>query len=368
LLPLVVTLLFPHPTRSLLVPESILVAIAVLLTLLDGVAAGLIAAVLAPFFLWVFNVQPPFTFKFAYTSDIVAILMTGAITCSLVVLTGVLTRRERRATEARVRLGHEVEAQHTVILALQRALLPGTLPTVPGLTIGWHYLPGSGDQSVPIGGDWLVFVPIGANALGVAVGDVAGHGLSAVRAMAEYRFALKLLASQTTHPCEVLRRLDAFASRLEEPFMSTCVYGVLDVEAGTLTYASAGHPPPLCRRDRHVDVLAEADGPPLGFDLWAHRAVHETVVRLKDGDVIALYTDGLIERRGTPLDVGIATLSERIEREHDDADLAHASETIIDDLTGITPDDDVAIALLRFRHRGSRSSFPCTTAFARPTT
>jgi len=69
LLPLLVALVFPHPSRQLLVPQSLTLTIAVLLTLLDGVAAGLTAAVLSAFFLWVFNVQPPFTFEFAYTND-----------------------------------------------------------------------------------------------------------------------------------------------------------------------------------------------------------------------------------------------------------------------------------------------------------
>jgi hypothetical protein len=345
-----VAAIFPHPTSRLVVPESIMVALAVLLTLLDGVTAGLIAAVLATFFLWVFNVQPPFTFAFTYTADVAAILTTGAITTSLVVLTDALTRREHRAMAETVRLGHEVDTQQTTIVALQRALLPGALPTVAGLTIGWQYVPGgSGDRSAPIGGDWLVFIPIGTTALGVAIGDVAGHGLPAVHAMAECRFALKLLASETADPCDVLRRLDAFASRFGDGLMSTCLYGVLDVEGGTWSYASAGHPPPLRRRDRRADILDAPNGPPVGFDLWNDRVVAKNVVTLKDDDLIALYTDGLVERRGIPIDVGITELAERLVSDDGDADLSRSCGKVIGDLVGASPEDDVAIALIRYQ-------------------
>jgi len=308
-----------------------------------------------PFFLWVFNVPPPFTFRFTDTTDVAAILTTGAITSGLVVVTEVLIRRERRATEHRVRLGQEVDTQRSTIAALQRALLPDAVPSVPGLTIGWHYVSG-GVPSVPVGGDWLAFVPIGTSALGIAVGDVAGHGLAAVRAMAQCRVALRVLASDGADPSAVLGRLDTVVSRLGDGILSTCLYGVIDADRATWTYASAGHPPALLRRGGSTVVLGARHGPPIGAELWGDRPVPSTVVAVGDGDIVALYTDGLVERRHVPIDLGIAKLAHRIELAGDVLDAPETCRAIVRDLAGASPADDVAIALVRVTaSRGRRS-------------
>jgi hypothetical protein len=351
-LPLLVALAFPHPTSRLVVPESIMVAISVLLTVLYGPAEGLISALLAPFYLWVFNVAPPLTFEFAYTGDVVAIMTTGAITCGLVVVVEMLTRRERRATEQGLRLDDEVASQRNIITALQHALLPDGEPAVPGLEIGWHYVPG-GVPSVPVGGDWLAFVPIGTK-VGIAIGDVAGHGLPAVRAMAECRVALKVLASDGADPSTVLGRLDTAVSRLGDQSFSTCLFGVIDIDERTWTYASAGHPPPLLRRRGHTHVLAAPHGPPIGADLWRAGALPSTVVALDEDDLIALYTDGLVERRDAAIDVGITTLANRIDQTGTHPDLSGTSRVIIEDVVGTCPPDDVAVVLIAYRSTRAR--------------
>jgi serine phosphatase RsbU (regulator of sigma subunit) len=351
-LPLLVALVFPHPTRRLVVPESILLAIAVLLTLLDGVAPGIVVALLSPFFLWVFNVPPPYTFKFTHGEDVVAVLTTAAITLGLVVLIHVIARRERRAIQQQARLEQQVETQRTTITTMQHALLPDIHRDVSGVTLGWEYVPG-GAPSVPIGGDWLAFVPIGATSVGIAIGDVAGHGLAAVRAMAEYRFALRALASEGGDPCEVLRQLDTIVSRLGDRFLSTCVYGVLDIERGVWTYASAGHPPALLVRDHSTEILAAPHGPPVGASLWTNKVRSASVVPLKRDDVLALYTDGLVEQRHEPIDDGIKRLANRLALIDDNADLPEASTAVISDLVGASPADDVAIILVRYRGNNS---------------
>ncbi|HEY4609648.1 MAG TPA: SpoIIE family protein phosphatase, partial [Ilumatobacteraceae bacterium] len=78
---------------------------------------------------------------------------------------------------------------------MQRAILPETVPPTAGVHVGWHYTAG-GQASDPVGGDWFAVVPISATSVGVAIGDVSGHGLKAVRSMAEYRYGLRTLAAQ----------------------------------------------------------------------------------------------------------------------------------------------------------------------------
>jgi serine phosphatase RsbU (regulator of sigma subunit) len=226
--------------------------------------------------------------------------------------------------------------------------LPEAQRSVPGVSLGWDYVPG-GEPSVPIGGDWLAFVPLGATALGIAVGDVAGHGLPAVRAMAEYRFALRAIANEEADPCEVLCRLDTIVSRLGNRFLSTCVYGVLDIENAAWTYASAGHPPPLLVRDGSTEILAAPHGPPVGVALWTNDVLRESVVPLKQDDVLVFYTDGLVEQRHKSIDDGIARLANRVALIGDNADLSEASRAVIYDLVGTSPADDVAISLVRYR-------------------
>jgi serine phosphatase RsbU (regulator of sigma subunit) len=173
--------------------------------------------------------------------------------------------------------------------------------------------------------------------------------------MAEYRVALEVLASDGADPTAVLGRLDTAAARLGDGLLSTCLYGIFDVDKETWTYASAGHPPPLLRHDGHTAVLDSPHGPPIGAQLWTGHELPATAVRLGDDDLVALYTDGRVERRHVPIDVGIPTLANRIDQVQDPPEAAATCQAIVHDIVGTSPPDDVAITVIRHRHERTPS-------------
>jgi serine phosphatase RsbU (regulator of sigma subunit) len=141
------------------------------------------------------------------------------------------------------------------------------------------------------------------------VGDVAGHGLAEAAAMARISAALRSIVLRCGHaPAVVLRELNAFVDTYHPGLMATACYLVLDRRSGTVRYSRAGHPPPLLigadGGSRHLD---EGLAPPLGpVPEVCHREAELTV---GGGETLLLYTDGLIERRGEALDVGLARLA-----------------------------------------------------------
>jgi serine phosphatase RsbU (regulator of sigma subunit) len=237
---------------------------------------------------------------------------------------------------------------------MQFALLPETMPAVMGVTIGWHYQPG-GDTSNPIGGDWLALVPIANDRVGIAVGDVAGHGLEDVGDMAQYRFALRTLAAQGAAPTIVMAAVDDLARKFNIPYFSTCAYGIIDTTKETWLYSVAGHPPPFLLRAAQPQLLDGPHGPPLAAPGTAGN-YREHVVPLKDGDLLALYSDGLIERRGESLSKGMERLGERLGAVGSHDDLSAASRAVVADLVGDASSDDVVIILARYKTAATTSA------------
>jgi serine phosphatase RsbU (regulator of sigma subunit) len=134
-------------------------------------------------------------------------------------------------------------------------------------------------------------------------------------------------------------------------YYSTCVYGVIDTTEKTWTYCVAGHPAPLLIRDGTVEVLDGPHGPPLAA-LPTADSYKERVVRLQDGDLLALYSDGLVERRGERLDEGIRRLGERLRMVDAEDNLNDATKAVVADLVGEDPPDDVVIVLARYATTG----------------
>jgi len=194
------------------------------------------------------------------------------------------------------------EKEHTAAVTLQRSLLPGELPSVPGLTLDAKYLP----RSTDVGGDWYDVFRLPDRRLAVAVGDVMGKGLLAAAGMGRVRNALRALALTDPRPAAVLAGLDRlFTATEREEQVTTVTYLVIDPETGEGQAGNAGHPPTLLLTPDALPVLDSAEaGTPLG---WASpRRQH--AFRLPPGSTAVFYSDGLVENRMRGLDKGLDEL------------------------------------------------------------
>jgi serine phosphatase RsbU (regulator of sigma subunit) len=196
------------------------------------------------------------------------------------------------------------EQEHEIAGALQQSLLPDDLPAVPGLALAARYL-AAGD-AIDAGGDWYEVLPLDDGQVALAVGDVVGKGARAAAAMGQLRTALRALAMEGLGPAELLARLSGFAETVPEAGCATVAYAVVDADSGELRYACAGHPYPVLAGAGSARLLQDGRGGPLA-GLPSAR-FDEGRARLDEGDVIALYTDGLVERRREGLDAGFARL------------------------------------------------------------
>src|SRR5947209_10328735 len=160
----------------------------------------------------------------------------------------------------RARLYSELERERQVAVALQRSLLPGRLPTVVGVDLAARYLP----ARAAVGGDWYDVLELPGGRLGVAIGDVVGHGLRAAALMGRLRTALHAYALEAGGPARTLELVDRFMHSIGEDTMATAAYGVLEPATGRLTLATAGHLPPVVIADGQASMLEITPGAPLG--------------------------------------------------------------------------------------------------------
>jgi serine phosphatase RsbU (regulator of sigma subunit)/anti-sigma regulatory factor (Ser/Thr protein kinase) len=266
---------------------------------------------------------------------------------------GALTQRDFTDRDVRLlqlvadRLALSVErsrlaVQGQIAQTLQRSLLPRRLPRLPGLSMGAWYEPAAHESAV--GGDWYDVIRLGHRRLGLAIGDVAGHGLAAATHMGQLRSAMRAYALEVERPAEMLGKLSRFSDEMRLR-MATVIYATINLDTWIVDFARAGHPYPLLLRgDGEATFLSEAGGPPLGSG--TPQTYDEQRVTLAEGDTLLLYTDGLIERRGRTLSDGEAALVEAATTAPDDPDLKCRS--IIERLTeGIAVPDDVAVLAVR---------------------
>ncbi|MFH8410084.1 PP2C family protein-serine/threonine phosphatase [Streptomyces sp. NPDC018019] len=216
---------------------------------------------------------------------------------NLVALRGVVqdvsgVRRTEAALEATRR---EVERrQLRMAEELQLALLPRAHTTLPGLRTAIRYQPA--ENCTRVGGDWFEATPLPDGRVLIAIGDVLGHGLQAAAGMAQLRNALLGIAYTGADPARILDCLNLVAFHgHDESLTATAVVGHFDPQRRTLTWARAGHPPPVLVRRGRATELANDDGTTLGASLDPGYACKTLPLRL--GDRLILYTDGLVERR-----------------------------------------------------------------------
>jgi serine phosphatase RsbU (regulator of sigma subunit) len=204
------------------------------------------------------------------------------------------------------RLAAELAAERNVTLELQRAILPlheGPFD-LPGLRAVVRYLPASQDSRV--GGDWYITAEMPGGHVLLAIGDVAGHGLAAAAGMARLRGALAGLAITGSPPERLVGWLNDLVHHVGPEHTASVVAGYFDPLSRVLTWAQAGHPPPVLVRGPRATALRQ----PAGILLGAARSGYEaTSLELFPGDQILLYSDGLIERRHRSLDEGLAALT-----------------------------------------------------------
>lgn len=237
------------------------------------------------------------------------------------------------------------DAKHQLAHGLQAALLPHTLPRLPGIDAAARYLPAT--RGMEIGGDFYDLVPSLPLAAAV-IGDVQGHNVTAAGLMGQLRTAVRAYTAVGQAPEEVMRSTNRLMIDLGADLFASCLYLRLDPARGRAVMARAGHPPPLLRRaDGRVRVLDLAGGPLLGID--ASATYPTTEVDLAPGCVLVLYTDGLIESPGIDIEDALADLGERL-GEAGDLPLDELADRLVE-RSAATEErlDDVALLLLRAR-------------------
>ncbi len=200
------------------------------------------------------------------------------------------------------------EEEHRIAVELQRGLVPKRLPEVSGIDIAASYdVAGIGAQ---VGGDWYDAFAMPGGRLGIVVGDVTGRGIRAASAMGQLRTLTRAFAlAQGGHriPGEALVALNRHQLQGDDEHLFTIVYAIIDPEQGTIAWANGGHPPPLvCRADGTYQYL-EGNNGLMGVEDNPYETHEE---RVGPADTVVLYTDGLIERRGESLDVGLERLAD----------------------------------------------------------
>lgn len=196
-------------------------------------------------------------------------------------------------------------------LALQRGLLPTRLPTVPGLDLAARYVPG---HRLGVGGDWYDVFVLPSGDLGVVVGDVSGHGLRSAVVMGRLRSALRSYALIEDDPATVLTLLDRKIQHFEAGNLATVLYAKISMANHQMSVSIAGHLPPiLAAPDRDAVLLPLPADLPVG--VGDPKARHTTVVDVPRGSSVVAYTDGLVERRGEVIDVGLQRLAAQVRAE-----------------------------------------------------
>jgi serine phosphatase RsbU (regulator of sigma subunit) len=200
------------------------------------------------------------------------------------------------------------EEEHRIAVELQRGLIPKSLPTVPGVRLAAAYeVAGIGVQ---VGGDWYDAFALSGGRLGIVVGDVTGRGIRAASAMGQLRTLTRAFAlggDGQRAPGEALTLLNRHQLALDDEQLFTIVYAIVDPERLTIAWASGGHPPPLIRAADGACRYVQGGNGLMGVEDSAYETFEQS---LGPDSTVVLYTDGLVERRGESLDVGLDRLAE----------------------------------------------------------
>ncbi len=252
-----------------------------------------------------------------------------------------------------------LETRRRVATTLQESLLTTAAPAVAHLDIATTYSPAA--RTDQVGGDWYDAVVLDDDAALLMIGDVSGHDVHAAAQMGQLRSMLRVLAwSHDESPATLLTLLDRANEKLGPRATATAVVARLDRDpprdgtagapgdrAYTLTWSTAGHPPPVVlRADGRVERLAAPPDLMLGIQPSTAREDH--VAHLRPGDTLVLYTDGLVEERGTPMSARITELG-RVLAASAGVATGALPRALVRGLVGTRQRDDVAVLAVRVR-------------------
>ncbi|MEU6063248.1 SpoIIE family protein phosphatase [Streptomyces sp. NPDC047082] len=241
--------------------------------------------------------------------------------------------------------------ERTTALTLQRSLLPQRLPSPTSLRTASRYLPASGHTG--LGGDWFDVIPMSGARVALVVGDVVGHDLQSAVTMGRLRSAVRTLADLDLSPAELLTHLDDQMNRFldergdeaAQAAGATCLYVVYDPVSRRCLLARAGHPPPaVVSAEGAVDFVELPGGPSLGL---GGVVFEQREITLGDGDLLVLYTDGLLESRVRDLDTGLRRMRDVLSRTPSSATPQEVCDTLIRELLPTRHQDDVAVLAAR---------------------
>ncbi len=233
--------------------------------------------------------------------------------------------------------------EHDLATELQKSLLP-QVRDVSGLAVASRYLPAA--RELGLGGDWYDVIPRSDGRVVLVVGDVVGHDVRAARTMGQLRHAVRAYSTENPAPDSVMSRVDRLMTAVAPEEFASMFYLLLDPPTGRAVYTNAGHPPPLLvKPDGATCYLPDATSPPVGY--LSPADYHNDEMVLRPSTTLLLYTDGLIERRGTSLTSSLEQLEAMTRTADPDPSLLLTA--VERWLGGSTPDDDVAMLAVRTR-------------------
>lgn len=255
-----------------------------------------------------------------------------------------LIRRRLSAEDTTLEIERLYAEQRNVAITLQQALLPNKFPALLGVEVRTRYVPGV--EGLEIGGDWYDALELSDDRILLIIGDVSGRGLRAATIMASLHYAIRAYALQGDSPDTIFAKLANIVDIRRDHHFATVLCALVDTKNNEVTFVSAGHPPPLMRMGDQTDFVLVPVGPPIGIP--GSHEYKSVSVAITDNVTLLGYTDGLIERRGEHLDLGLARLRDVVANSDLDEPLDDLLGDIIAELTPSGPVDDVALLGLRW--------------------
>ncbi|MFI1399101.1 PP2C family protein-serine/threonine phosphatase [Streptomyces sp. NPDC020681] len=235
-------------------------------------------------------------------------------------------------------------ARVELALALQRHMLPPSLPQLPGLHIAARYAPSQ--DGLDVGGDWYDAFLMMDGSLGLAVGDVQGHDVEAIAFMGQVRTSLRAIAEATSDPREVLGRTNDLLISMGGGLFATCCFLRFDPVTRDLTVSRAGHVPMVwATAGGRSGIALDRGGPPLG--VVRGESYPMTHRRLTEAGVLVLLTDGVVEGPDFPIEEGLAEVH-RLVRAGFDADPGVLASAVVKVAEHTGHRDDAAVLVVRY--------------------